>query len=217
MDITALYRFSYGLYIVGVRTPGGFGGCVADVVAQVTSDNPPSLIFSSMKGSYTNERIKAEGEFTLSVLAENVAPFVVANFGFQSARTADKWPNVAHDFKDGLPVLKDAAAWARCRVTEVKELSTHSLFICQVTDVWNGAAEAKPLIYGDYQKTMKFAALEAFKAFKASGMAPKAWPVLRCSVCGYAYSGDVSFEQLPADWKCPVCGVGRDNFRADPH
>jgi flavin reductase (DIM6/NTAB) family NADH-FMN oxidoreductase RutF len=123
-----------------------------------------------MKGNYTNECIKAEGEFTLSVLAEDADPFIVANFGFQSARNADKWLHVPHDFKDGLPVVKGASAWVRCRVTEAKELSTHTLFICQVMDAWNGAAEAKPLIYGNYQKTMKGAALEAFKAFKAGGV-----------------------------------------------
>jgi len=213
MDTTALYSFSYGLYIVGVKTPDGFGGCVVDAVAQVTSDKPPSLILASMKGNYTNERIRATGEFTLSVLAEGIDPFIVANFGFQSSRTAAKWPNVPHDFNGGLPVVKGAAAWVRCRVTEAKELSTHTLFICQVTDAWNGAAGAKPLIYADYQKTMKSAAFEAFKAFKANGKAPEAKPAPCCSLCAYAYNGAVPFEQLPADWTCPVCGVGKDEFK----
>ena len=169
MDSTALHRFSYGLYVVGVKTPAGFGGCVVDAVAQVASGNPPSLILAGMLRNYTNECIKTEGKFTLSVLAEDTDPFVVANFGFQSARAADKWRNVPHDFKDGLPILKKAAAWVCCRVTEAKELSTHTLFLCEITDAWNGDAEASPLIYGNYQKTMKNAALEAFKAFKASG------------------------------------------------
>ena len=212
MHNTALHRFSYGLYIVGVKTPDGFGGCVVDAVAQVTSDKPPSLILASMKGNYTNERIRATGEFTLSVLAAEADPFIVANFGFQSARTADKWSNVPHDCKDGLPVLKGAVAWVRCRVTEAKELSTHTLFICQVTDSWDEAAEAKPLIYANYRKTMKSAALEAFKIFKAGGKAPEAKLALCCSVCGYAYNGAAPFEHLTADWKCPVCGVDKDTF-----
>lgn len=44
-----------------------------------------------------------------------------------------------------------------------------------------------------------------------------------CQVCGYIYDpeiGDpddgiepgVSFENLPAEWVCPVCGVGKDEF-----
>ena len=45
----------------------------------------------------------------------------------------------------------------------------------------------------------------------------------RCTVCGYIYDpklGDPSanipsgtaFENLPADWVCPECGVGKDMF-----
>ncbi|PIU14988.1 MAG: rubredoxin [Hadesarchaea archaeon CG08_land_8_20_14_0_20_51_8] len=45
----------------------------------------------------------------------------------------------------------------------------------------------------------------------------------KCLVCGYIYDpavGDpdheiqpgTSFEELPDDWVCPVCGVGKDMF-----
>lgn len=45
-----------------------------------------------------------------------------------------------------------------------------------------------------------------------------------CEVCDWIYDpaiGDpdggiepgTSFEDLPADWVCPVCGVGKDQFR----
>ena len=30
-----------------------------------------------------------------------------------------------------------------------------------------------------------------------------------CTVCGYVYEG----ETLPADFKCPLCGVGADKFK----
>ncbi len=46
-----------------------------------------------------------------------------------------------------------------------------------------------------------------------------------CTVCGYIYdpeSGDpdsgvkagTSFENLPEDWVCPVCGAAKDMFKA---
>jgi rubredoxin len=45
----------------------------------------------------------------------------------------------------------------------------------------------------------------------------------RCIVCGYVYDpkkGDVAngikagttFQELPADWVCPVCGVDKNSF-----
>ncbi len=44
-----------------------------------------------------------------------------------------------------------------------------------------------------------------------------------CQVCGYVYDpeeGDsaaniapgTSFDDLPEDWACPMCGVGKDQF-----
>lgn len=33
-----------------------------------------------------------------------------------------------------------------------------------------------------------------------------------CRVCGYEYNGDIPFEELPEDWVCPLCGVGKDEF-----
>lgn len=44
-----------------------------------------------------------------------------------------------------------------------------------------------------------------------------------CDICGYVYDPEVgdsdggvaagtSFEELPADWACPVCGVGKESF-----
>ena len=45
----------------------------------------------------------------------------------------------------------------------------------------------------------------------------------KCTVCGYIYDPDegdpdagvppgTSFEDLPDDWVCPVCGVTKDKF-----
>lgn len=44
-----------------------------------------------------------------------------------------------------------------------------------------------------------------------------------CEPCGYIYDPEVgdednniskgtSFEDLPEDWVCPICGVGKDSF-----
>ena len=37
----------------------------------------------------------------------------------------------------------------------------------------------------------------------------------KCIVCGYVYNPEetgVPFEELPEDWVCPMCGVGKDQF-----
>ncbi|MCI8545794.1 MAG: rubredoxin [Clostridia bacterium] len=37
-----------------------------------------------------------------------------------------------------------------------------------------------------------------------------------CIVCGHIYDESVEgvkFEDLPEDWVCPLCGVGKDMFK----
>lgn len=45
-----------------------------------------------------------------------------------------------------------------------------------------------------------------------------------CTVCGYVYDPaegaegippGTPFEQLPDDWACPLCGVGKDMFEKE--
>ena len=47
--------------------------------------------------------------------------------------------------------------------------------------------------------------------------------VYACELCGYEYRPEVGdpehgvpegtdFEDIPADWVCPLCGVGKDDF-----
>lgn len=47
-----------------------------------------------------------------------------------------------------------------------------------------------------------------------------------CNVCGYIYdpeTGDeehdiqpgIEFKDLPDDWECPLCGVGKTDFTAE--
>ena len=33
-----------------------------------------------------------------------------------------------------------------------------------------------------------------------------------CNVCGYEYDGEVPFEELPEDYKCPVCKQPKSVF-----
>ena len=38
----------------------------------------------------------------------------------------------------------------------------------------------------------------------------------KCIACGYIYDDeneDVKFVDLPEDWVCPLCGVGKDMFQ----
>jgi len=55
------------------------------------------------------------------------------------------------------------------------------------------------------------------------GMMEIIWDTYICTVCQYVYDPEVgdpvggippgeTFEDLPEDWVCPECGVGKDQF-----
>lgn len=41
----------------------------------------------------------------------------------------------------------------------------------------------------------------------------------KCTVCGYIYdpaeNNNVEFSDLPEDWVCPECGVGKEMFEPE--
>ncbi len=62
-----------------------------------------------------------------------------------------------------------------------------------------------------------------FSILKKGGFTMKKYV---CTVCGYVYDpavGDedngiaagTAFEDLPEDWVCPLCAVGKDQFEAE--
>lgn len=59
------------------------------------------------------------------------------------------------------------------------------------------------------------AALEEETVLEEKVQTVPAGPVWTCSLCGYIYDGEIPFEDLPADWVCPMCGAPKDLFTAE--
>ncbi|MDR1565015.1 MAG: flavin reductase family protein [Oscillospiraceae bacterium] len=160
-----LNKLTYGLYVTGVKNGEDYGGSIVDALIQA-ADSPALLVLSSMKSSNTNALIKQTGEFAVSVLPQDVDPFIIANFGFQSSRTVSKWANVPHTIKEGLPYLNCAAAQIRCKLVELKELGTHTLFFAEVIEA-SANDDSKSLSYEDYNTRLKTEAAKAFSEYRA--------------------------------------------------
>ena len=211
MEKNALTRLTHGVYVVGCQDieKGRFCGLVADAVMQV-ANRPVIVALSLMNSNYTCSQIGKTGRFSLSVLGEKVAPFIVANFGYQSGRNVDKWRSVKYKVDADLPYLTDALACLEARVIKTEVFESHTLFLAQITDAWE-QKKGKPLTYFEYQTTFKNEVLKSFK-FKIGVNKMEKNEKWVCVVCGYVYDGDVPFEELPDDWTCPLCGVGKDMF-----
>jgi len=226
MDQLAFTKLTYGMYVTGIKDSAGrFCGSLVDATAQIAMGSRPYVALGSMNRNYTTEVLLQNGLFTLSVLPDNVDPFVLANFGFQSGRTVDKWSNVPFEVYHDLPVLKSSIARLLCRVDGIRKFETHHLFIAEIIEADHTGGE--PLIYADYFTKLKAPVAEAFKVYKETGKPPapvegnpaadegakeqqkSKWV---CSVCGYVYDGDVPFEDLPDTYTCPLCGQPKSVF-----
>lgn len=188
-------KITQGMYVL---TTNG-GGCVVDAVSQVSAGENPLIAVAVMKKNYTNELLKKNNKFTLSVLSKQVNPEIIKTFGFNSSRDINKFENIETTNIEGLNVINDSLGYMVCEIIDTIENDTHTLFIGKLIEA-DVFSDLEPMSYGYYQEHKD----ELLKVTTSSGKT--AWI---CTVCGYIYYG----EELPEDFKCPICGVGREYFK----
>ena len=187
-------KISQGMYVL--TTTGG--GCIVDAVSQVSAGDNPLIAVSVMKSNYTNELMKKNDKFALSVLGMNVDPNIIKIFGFNSMRDIDKFENVDVTNIECVNIINDSLGYMVCEKVDSIDNDTHTLFIGKLihADLFN---DSKEMNYGYYQEHKD----ELIKVTTENNKT--AWV---CSVCGYVYYGD----EIPSDYKCPKCGVPRELF-----
>ena len=209
MNKTAFFNLSYGVYICTSWDEGHPVGCVANSAMQITSD-PATIAVSINRVNHTHKCIEDTGHFSICVLGEKVDPKLVGTFGFRSSREVDKFANTPYKVRGKLPVPNDCLCYFSCKVVGKMETATHTVFLGEVYDaevLQNGT----PMTYSYYHKVLKGkTSVNAPTYVKVEPKEEKAKYV--CTVCGYEYDGEIPFEELPDDWVCPLCGVGKDKF-----
>jgi len=86
MNISALYKLGYGVYIVTSKKDNRFNGQIANTVFQVTSE-PPTIAVSINKNNLTHDFIKESRVFSASVLCQDTPLTFIGRFGFNQAET----------------------------------------------------------------------------------------------------------------------------------
>lgn len=222
VDTKAFRSLSYGLYIVTAKFGDTKAGCVVNTFAQVTS-KPPQASIAINKENVTTGVILEAGEFEVSVLAQDAPMELIGRFGFHTSADTDKFADTQTAVDEaGIPyVTEHAVAHFRVKVGQTLDLGTHVFIMGEVqeADVLSGD---EPMTYAyyhlvkggktppkasSYEAPAETAAQEeASPARAGSPDAPKfAW---RCTICGHIEYVD----ELPDDFTCPICGVGKELF-----
>ncbi len=202
MDNKAMYKLSYGLFVLTTCLNGKDNGCITNTAIQVTTE-PNQIAFAVNKANLTHDMLMEAKKFNLSVISEKADFELFKHFGFQSGRDVNKFENFS-DFKtavNDIPyITRGTNALISGWVTDTKDLGTHTLFIATVTnlEVLDSASSAT---YEYYQNNIK-------PKPEKVGTTPDGQTVWRCRICGYEYVG----EELPDDFVCPICKHGKDDF-----
>ena len=219
MKPLVLGNLSYGMYAIGVKDAKKPNACIVNTVMQISKASPsaaPLVAVSMSKSNYSCECIEKSGVFTISVLSEETPATVIGALGFISGKKADKLENIRHKvLLEGVPVVKEnTCCWVLCQVKDSEEIGGQKLFVAEIT-AGSDEAMGKPMTYEYYVE-------------KLGGIAPRKSPTYLppeltfdkssgesfvCSVCGYVYSDpNFGFEELPADWTCPICKMPKKAF-----
>lgn len=204
MNEKALYKLTYGLYIISSEADGKVSGCVANTLQQVTS-SPMQLAVTLNKDNYTEQLIEKSGKFNGVVLTQNVDMDIIGRFGFKSGKDFEKYEGITsvNDVLNIPSIQEHVAARFTCKVVQKLDLGTHILFIGEVVEC-DVVSDEEVMTYAYYHQVKKGGTPKNAPSFQEE-KTRSGW---RCTICGYIYEGD----PLPEDFLCPWCGAPTDVF-----
>ncbi len=135
MNLKALHKLSYGMYIVTSKLNGKSNGQTANSVFQVASD-PLLIAVSIHKDNYTRECIDQWNSFGVSVLSKDTPLSLIGRFGFRSGRDMDKMDGITQkEGCTGVPIiLENTVAYVEAKVIETIDAGSHILYIGEIVD-----------------------------------------------------------------------------------
>jgi len=220
MDKKIFYKVSYGMYVVSSKKENKFNAQIANTLFQVTAE-PPQFSVCINKQNLTHQFIQESNVFTISILEQNAPMEFIGRFGFRSGKEIEKFKDI--DYKLGITgapvVIQNCLGYLECEVTSSMGAGTHTVFIGKVVEA-QAVRDEQPMTYAYYHqvkngKTPRNAPTY-IKEKKIKSETKNMMVKYKCTVCGYIYdpaeNNNIAFEDLPDDWVCPICGVGKDKF-----
>ncbi len=202
MDKKAMYKLSYGLFVLTAKDEEKDNGCIINTAIQASS-MPNQLSICVNKANLTHDMIVKTGKFTVSVISQNAGFDLFKHFGFQSGKDVDKFKNF-EKCKRGensiYYITEGTNAYISVNVSKTEDLGSHTMFIGEITDM-EVLSETPSVTYDYYLKNIK-------PQPENVGTTTDGKTIWRCTICGYEYVG----EELPEDFVCPLCKHPASDF-----
>ncbi|MCL2485393.1 MAG: flavin reductase family protein [Endomicrobia bacterium] len=136
MDLTALEKIQYGVYLIAAAFDGKKSAFAANSIVQVSAQ-PVKFAVSVSKQNWTYELIEKSGCFSISAITMS-APFeFIGKFGFHTGKTFDKFANTEYKtFESGVPaVTQYAGAIFELKISGKIDVGDHTVFIGDVLNM----------------------------------------------------------------------------------
>lgn len=218
MNVNALNKLSYGMYVIATKYNNRNIGCFVNTVTQITAENP-IISVSINKQNYTNEALKIGTKFSVSILSEKTDSKVIGGFGFISSRDTDKFEKIKYIIKEEIPIIDEhTCGYLICEVINIIDAETHNIFLARVLDAEELEKDAIPMTYEYYHKVIKGKAPKTAPTYieeEVESTMNNEFAKYKCKICGHIYDEEkegVKFEDLPDDWVCPLCRVPKTMF-----
>lgn len=202
MDPKAMYKLSYGLFVLTAKEGEKDNGCIINTAIQVAS-SPNQISICVNKDNYTHDMIMRTDELTVSVISQKANFDLFKHFGFQTGREVNKFADYtacARGENGIYYVTEGTNAYISVKVEKKVDLGSHTMFIGTITDM-EVLSEDSSATYEYYLNNIKPKPQEV-------GKTEDGQIVWRCTICGYEYVG----EELPDDFICPLCKHPASDF-----
>ncbi|WP_315859673.1 flavin reductase [Pseudorhizobium xiangyangii] len=141
-------RYAGHVQVVTTEYEGVKRGVTVTAACSV-SDNPPSLLVCLNSSNANNEIFLKSGVFALNSLAAHHQSLAIGFAGLSAVAAEDRFASGEwQTLVTGAPVLSDAVVSFDCRLTDVKQASTHFVLFGEVVAMHFGSSSSS-LIYLD--------------------------------------------------------------------
>ena len=114
-----------------------------------------------------------------------------------------------------LPVLKENTnGYFVCEVINIIDCGTHDIFLAKVQSC-EKTNNFKPMTYDYYHTVIKGKAPKNAPTYIEEKVEISDSKKYKCLLCGYIYDDakqETKFEDLPDDWRCPLCSAPKSSF-----
>ena len=144
----AMARLGAPVNIITTDGPGGLRGFTASAVCSVT-DDPPTLLVCLNRNSDSNAALKANLVLCVNALTsehQHLSPIFagMTDHDYPARFATAEWSVLT----TGATVLKGAGVSFDCRIVQITEVGTHSVFFCEVDAIQYGEAREGLIYFG---------------------------------------------------------------------